>query len=47
MEEDPAMLMDAFGESKLTIGPEECSEFPRLDEMLGSDIGLDGRVWLK
>ncbi len=47
MEEDPATLMDAFGESKLTIGPEECSEFSRMDEMMGSDIGLDGRIWLK
>ena len=35
MEDDPAMLMDAFRERRLTIGPEECSEFPGLDKLLG------------
>ncbi len=35
MEDDLGMLMDAFRESELTIGTEEWSEFPRLDELFG------------
>ena len=35
MEDDPAMLMEAFWERKRTIGLEECSKFPWLDELLG------------